>query len=99
MNAAEIVGVLEQKFGPRIKGKKLEAIDPSVAVDAADPARGLPLLEGRAALAFDLLNCITGVDYLETDPTEGSQSRLRAAPRGCLSFVQLYPPAPLRRGR
>ena len=30
MNAAEIVGVLEQKFGSRIQSKKLDAIDPFI---------------------------------------------------------------------
>ena len=36
MTAAEISAVLEEKFGGRIKSKKLDAIDPFVVVDPAD---------------------------------------------------------------
>ena len=36
MTPAETVSRLEQQFGPKIKGKKLDALDPFVTVDAAD---------------------------------------------------------------
>ena len=36
MTAAEIIALLEEKFGGRIKSKKLDAIDPFVVVDPAD---------------------------------------------------------------
>jgi NADH-quinone oxidoreductase subunit C len=68
MNAAEIVGVLEQKFGSRIQSKKLDAIDPFIVVEAADIVDLCRFLKTEPRLRFDLLNCITGVDYLETDP-------------------------------
>jgi NADH-quinone oxidoreductase subunit C len=74
MNAAEIVAVLDQKFGSRIKSKKLEAIDPSITVDAADLLEVCRFLKDEPRLAFDLLNCISGVDYLETDPKKAPKA-------------------------
>jgi NADH-quinone oxidoreductase subunit C len=68
MNAAEIVGVLEQKFRSRIQSKKLDAIDPFIVVDAADILDLARFLKTEPRLRFDLLNCISGVDYLELDP-------------------------------
>jgi len=66
MTAAEIIANLEGKFGPRIKDKQPSAIDPFVVVEPGD------LLEVgrylRDDLHFEILNCISGVDYLETDP-------------------------------
>jgi NADH-quinone oxidoreductase subunit C len=69
MNAAEIASVLEQKFGERIRSKKLDApgIDPFVVVDAADLPEVCRFLRHDPRLQFDLLNCISGVDYLEPD--------------------------------
>jgi NADH-quinone oxidoreductase subunit C len=68
MNATEIVGILEQKFGSRIQSKKLDAIDPFIIVDAADIFEICRFLKTEPRLRFDLLNCISGVDYLELDP-------------------------------
>jgi NADH-quinone oxidoreductase subunit C len=67
MTPAEIVAVLEQKFASRIKSKSLDAIDPFVVVDAADLLEVCRYLKDDSRLGFDLLNCISGVDYLEPD--------------------------------
>jgi NADH-quinone oxidoreductase subunit C len=68
MNAADIVAVLEQKFGERIRSKNLTAMDPFVVVDGADLFEIARFLREDERLRFDLLNCISGVDYLEPDP-------------------------------
>jgi NADH-quinone oxidoreductase subunit C len=68
MTAADIIAVLEERFGSRIKSKSAEAIDPFVVVDPADLLDVCRLLKNDARLQFDLLNCISGVDYLEPDP-------------------------------
>jgi NADH-quinone oxidoreductase subunit C len=68
MGAAEIVAVLEERFGPSITGKKLDAIDPFVSLDPARLVEICTFLRDDPRLRFDLLNCISGVDYLETDP-------------------------------
>ncbi len=67
MNAADIAALLEQKFGPRIKSKNLEAIDPFVVVEPADVMEVCRYLKEEPRLGFDLLNCVSGVDYLEPD--------------------------------
>jgi NADH-quinone oxidoreductase subunit C len=67
MNSAEITAVLEQQFGDRIKGKKADAIDPFVIVDATDLVEICRFLRDDARMRFEILNCISGVDYLEPD--------------------------------
>jgi NADH-quinone oxidoreductase subunit C len=74
MTAAEIIALLEEKFGGRIKSKKLDAIDPFVVVDPADLLEVCRFLKEDPRLRFDLLNCISGVDYLEIDPKKAPKA-------------------------
>jgi NADH-quinone oxidoreductase subunit C len=67
MTAADIVALLEQKFAERIKAKKLDALDPYVVVEPADLVAVCRYLRDEPRLSFELLNCISGVDYLEPD--------------------------------
>ena len=66
MTAAEIAAVLEQQFPGRLK-KTLEGLDPFVVVQPDDLVAVCRFLRDDPRLHFDLLNCISGVDYLETD--------------------------------
>jgi NADH-quinone oxidoreductase subunit C len=68
MTPADIIAILEQRFGPAVTGKKLDAIDPFVTVDPTQLVEISTFLRDDPRLRFDLLNCISGVDYLETDP-------------------------------
>jgi NADH-quinone oxidoreductase subunit C len=68
MTAADIVAALETQFGAKIKAKNLEMIDPFVVVDPADLMAVCRFLRDDARLRFDILSCISGVDYLEPDP-------------------------------
>src|SRR6266404_1990020 len=74
MTPAEIIAVLEQQFSGRIKGKKLDAIDPFVVADAADLFEVCRFLRDDGRLRFELLNCISGVDYLEPDPKKAPKA-------------------------
>jgi NADH-quinone oxidoreductase subunit C len=74
MTPAEIVGVLEEKFGDRIKVKKLDVIDPYVVVAPADLVAVCRFLRDDLRLRFELLNCISGVDYLELDPKKAPKA-------------------------
>jgi NADH-quinone oxidoreductase subunit C len=74
MTAAEIVAVLEEKFGDRVRSKNLTALDPFVTVDAADLLEVCRFLKEDGRLAFDLLNCVTGADYLEPDPKKAPKA-------------------------
>jgi NADH-quinone oxidoreductase subunit C len=68
MTAAEIVAILEEKFGGKIQSKNLEALDPFVVVAPGDLVEVARFLWDDSRLAFDLLHNISGVDYLELDP-------------------------------
>lgn len=68
MAPADIIAILEGRFGPAIAGKKLDAIDPFVTVDVSHLVEICTFLRDDPRLRFDLLNCVSGVDYLETDP-------------------------------
>src|ERR1700694_4962233 len=67
MTAADRIALLEEKFGSRIKSKNLERDDPVVVCDWADLLDVCRFLKVDPRLQFDLLNCISGVDYLEPD--------------------------------
>lgn len=68
MTSAEIIAVLESQLGPKIKDKKPDALDPFIAVEPANLVDVCTFLRDDPRLAFDMLNCISGVDYLELDP-------------------------------
>ncbi|MCS7046780.1 MAG: NADH-quinone oxidoreductase subunit C [Gemmataceae bacterium] len=74
MTSAEIVSKLEAHFGTKIKAKKLDAIDPYVVVDAADVVEIARFLRDNPQLRFDILSCISGVDYLELDPKKAPKA-------------------------
>jgi NADH-quinone oxidoreductase subunit C len=74
MNSSEIIAVLEQKFGDRIKVKNLEVKDPFVVVTPGDLLDVCRYLRDDPRLAFDMLNCVSGVDYLETDPKKAPKA-------------------------
>src|SRR6266566_2417497 len=74
MTSAEIISLLEQEFGDRIKSKKLDAIDPFVVVDPVDLLAVCRFLRDDPRLRFDILNCISGVDYLEIDPKKAPKA-------------------------
>jgi NADH-quinone oxidoreductase subunit C len=74
MTAAEIAAILDAEFGNRIKSKNLEAIDPFIVVDASDLVDMCRFLRDDPRLKFEILNCISGVDYLEPDPKKAAKA-------------------------
>lgn len=68
MTPADIIARLDERFGPAVVEKKLDAIDPFAVIDPAGLVEVCTWLRDDPGLRFDLLNCISGVDYLETDP-------------------------------
>src|SRR5438105_8089885 len=68
MTPAETIALLESQFGSAITGKKLDAIDPFATVEPARLVEVCTFLRDDPRLKFELLNDITGVDYLEPDP-------------------------------
>lgn len=74
MTAAETAALLEQQFGPAITGQKLDALDPFVAVEPARLVEVCTFLRDDPRLRFELLNNISGVDYLEPDPKKAAKA-------------------------
>jgi NADH-quinone oxidoreductase subunit C len=68
MTSPEIIAVLEHQFGGRIQSKNETALDPFVVVEPAELPELCRFLRDDPRLSFDILNCISGVDYLEPDP-------------------------------
>ncbi len=67
MNAREIHDLLDQRFGAWLLGRDFAALDPWIEVAVEGLPRIARCLRDEAALDFNLLNCITAVDYFEPD--------------------------------
>jgi NADH-quinone oxidoreductase subunit C len=67
MTPAEIIALLERQFGQAIASNKLDGLDPFVALDPAKLVDVCTFLRDDPRLKFELLNDISGVDYLEPD--------------------------------
>ena len=74
MNAPEIIPFLEERFGQAITGKKLDTLDPWVTVDPSHLLEIARFLHDDPRLSFDILNCITGVDYLEPEAKKAAKA-------------------------
>jgi len=67
MTAIEIAALLSEQFPGAITSQKLDALDPFVVVDGARLLEVALFLRDDPRLRFEILNDITGVDYLESD--------------------------------
>ena len=67
MTASDVAAILEAKFGAAIIGKNLTGLDPFATVEPAKLAEVCRFLRDDPRLKYELLNDITGVDYLEPD--------------------------------
>jgi NADH-quinone oxidoreductase subunit C len=74
MTTAEIITLLQQQFGERIKSAKTDAIDPFFVVEPGDLFEVCKFLRNDTRLKFELLNCISGVDYFEPDPKKAPKA-------------------------
>jgi NADH-quinone oxidoreductase subunit C len=74
MTPAEIVPLLQAEFGDAITGANTAALDPFVTVDPAKLVAVCTFLRDDTRLKFEILNDISGVDYLETDPKKAPKA-------------------------
>jgi NADH-quinone oxidoreductase subunit C len=65
---------LTQRFGQHVVRAELEALDPWVEVTADELVAICRYLRDDPALQFDMLNCISGVDYFHTDPKKAAKA-------------------------
>ena len=68
MTAADITAVLQERFGAAVAPGPAAALDPSVTVEPGRLVEVCTFLRDDPRLRFELLNDVSGVDYLETDP-------------------------------
>jgi NADH-quinone oxidoreductase subunit C len=68
MDTPAILEKLKQHFGSGITGSNLEATDPWVEVAPEALPDVCRFLRDEPDLRFSMLHCISGVDYLQTDP-------------------------------
>jgi NADH-quinone oxidoreductase subunit C len=78
MTAAEIIALLESQFGVAVTGKSAEALDPFVTVEPAKLVEVCTFLRDDPRLKFEMLNDISGVDYLEPDPKKAAKAGFEA---------------------
>ncbi len=74
MSGQAFVDRLKKACGDGVVGANFEAIDPWVEVTPAALVDVCRYLKDDAELQFDMLNCITAVDYLETDPKKAKKA-------------------------
>lgn len=74
MSGTSLVDRLKQEFGDKITGANLEALDPWIEVSPEGIVEVGRYLRDEPDLAFNYLNCISGVDYLHTDPKKAAKA-------------------------
>ena len=74
MAGTAFVDQLKAKFGDKIAGANFENIDPWIEVTPDGLLEVCRYLRDEPTLAFDYLNCISGVDYLHTDEKKAAKS-------------------------
>lgn len=73
MRGTSFLDRLKQQFGDKITGSNLEAIDPWIEVSPEGLVELCEYLKTQPDLRFDYLNCITVVDFIETDPKKAAK--------------------------
>ncbi|MCI0739895.1 MAG: NADH-quinone oxidoreductase subunit C [Gemmataceae bacterium] len=74
MSPPDIIALLDAHFGSKIKDRKADAIDPFIVVAPEDLLEVCRHLRDEAPLLFDILNCMSGIDYLELDPKKAPKA-------------------------
>jgi NADH-quinone oxidoreductase subunit C len=74
MSGEAFLDMLKQRFPDRITGANFEAIDPWIEVAPEGLIEVCTYLRDEPDLRFNLLNCISAVDYFETDPKKAAKA-------------------------
>ena len=67
LEVGQIIAVLKEKLPDAVVEEVLDGVDPFVVVKAEAWAAVAGLCRDDSRLGFDLLSCITGVDYPERE--------------------------------
>jgi NADH-quinone oxidoreductase subunit C len=68
MHCQEIDELLRRKFGLKVVASNPEAIDPWIEVATDAIPQVSRFLRDEPSLRFNMLQCISGVDYIQVDP-------------------------------
>jgi NADH-quinone oxidoreductase subunit C len=74
MAASAFLERLKKQFGSGITGENLAALDPWIEVSPESLPAVCKYLRDEPELRFDMLNCITAVDYFEPDPKKAAKA-------------------------
>jgi NADH-quinone oxidoreductase subunit C len=74
MSGQAFVDQLRAKFGDAIVSANFDNIDPWIEVTPQGIVDVCQYLRDEPSLAFDYLNCISGADYLHTDPKKAASA-------------------------
>jgi NADH-quinone oxidoreductase subunit C len=74
MTPTDAIALLQQQFGPAITAAKPDALDPFVVVDPAALPVVCLFLRDDPRLKFEMLNDLSGVDYLEPDAKKAAKA-------------------------
>jgi NADH-quinone oxidoreductase subunit C len=69
-----LIDQLKQRFGERIVRVESEAVDPWVEVSAEGLVEICRFLRDDPAAQFDMLNCVSGVDFCHADPKKAAKA-------------------------
>ncbi|NQT12473.1 MAG: NADH-quinone oxidoreductase subunit C [Planctomycetes bacterium] len=73
MDIPAILEKLQQRFDADVVTSDLEAVDPWIEVTASRLLDVCLLLRDEPDLCFNMLHCISGVDYFEPDPKKAAK--------------------------
>jgi NADH-quinone oxidoreductase subunit C len=74
MAGDQFIADLKQRFGSKVIAANLQALDPWVEVTAEGILEVCSYLRDADGLQFDMLNCISAVDYLHTDAKKAAKA-------------------------
>jgi NADH-quinone oxidoreductase subunit C len=73
MSGQTFLDRLKKRFGDKITGANLDALDPWIEVSPDGLVEVCAYLRDQPDLRFNYLNCITAVDYFEPDPKKAAK--------------------------
>jgi len=73
MAGQDLVTRLQKKFGGGVVGANTDAVDPWIEVAPESLVAVCEFLKAEPDLQFDMLNCISGVDYCEPDAKKAAK--------------------------
>lgn len=74
VDVTSLLPILQTAFGERIKGATTDALDPWIELAPEAIAEVCRFLKDDPAWQFDLLNCITAIDYFQPDPKKAAKT-------------------------